>query len=151
MNRTVKAAALLLAALLSLLSFACTGVEKPAADPGAAFSRILSEVAFAAPLEDNSEYAEFMFGELPEGTQIKMHAAGGQYVDTAILFTAPTEADIPAVRTAAEAYLASVKEEFRLYHPEEVPKLDDAVIYTAGSSLILVVTGDVETVNSILY
>ncbi len=151
MNRILRAAALVCSLVMLACFAACTGVEKAETpDPAAAFERILGEVKFAAPLEDNSEYAEYMFGELPAGTDVRMHAAGGQYTDAAILFTAPSEADLAAVRTAADAYLGSVKEEFRLYHPEEMPKLENAVIRTLGNSLILVVTEDVETVNAIL-
>ena len=151
MNRILRAVALVCSLVMLACYAACTGDEKAETpDPAAAFERILAEVKFAAPLEDNSEYAEYMFSELPEGTTVRMYAAGGQYTDAAILFTVKDEADLGAVRTAANAYLESVKEEFRLYHPEEMPKLENAVIRNVAASLILVVTEDVETVNAIL-
>lgn len=150
MKNLFRAAALAFALIFGAAFLACTG-EPEAVDPAAAFERILSEVTFAAPLEDETELADYMFGDVPEGTEIRFYAAGGQYADTAMLFKAPSEADIPAVRDSAGAYIASLKEELRLYHPEEVPKLENAVFHQNGSNLIVVVTEDTETVSSILH
>lgn len=126
--------------------------QKPAEFDGeAAFSRLLSEVNYAGELEDASAYAEYMFGELPEGTEVKLFTAvSGALADCAIMFKVTDVANIAAVRTALDEYLSSRTREAELYSPEEATKLGKAVIVENGNYLIACVTDDTAAAESIL-
>ncbi len=145
-----KAICFALVAVLAAALFCGCGEKKAPFDAEVAFGRILTEVKFAEELEDSSEYAEYTFGELPEGTKVKHFAATGKCTDTVMLFTVQNESDLDAVETVVRDYLNSLKNEADRYEPEEVPKLQNAVIYRNGTNLIVCVTADTETVNSIL-
>lgn len=139
---------------LALVCCALAACNKEPAEPfdaEAAFNRIMSEVKFADTLEDSSEYTEYTIGSLPEGTTSRVFLSeSGAKTDCAMVFTAQSESDLDEVETAVRAYISSLRDEATLYEPEELPKLDKAVFFRNGSALIVVVTDDTATVNSIL-
>ena len=67
-----------------------------------------------------------------------------------MLIKVRNEADLAAVETAVKDYLVSMMDEARLYDPAQVPKLEQARTMKSGTSYIVVVTDDMETVNGIL-
>ena len=117
-------------------------------DAEKAFSRLLSEVKFDAELEDASDMAEYMFADLPEDTEVKMYMADGAYSDSVIMLKGSDKA---AIRAALDEYLSSLKKEAGRYNPEELTKLEKAVIFENGDYVFCCVTADSETVNSILH
>lgn len=147
-----KTLCIVFAAVLAVLCAACSKTpEKPAEFDGeAAFARILSEVKFAGELEDASAYADYMFGDLPEGTEVKLHTASGTLADAAIMFKLTDESKMAEVRAALDEYLASRTREAELYSPEEAAKLNNALIVEKGRYLIACVTDDVAAASSIL-
>ena len=119
--------------------------ETPAEfDGAAAFEKLLAEVKYAGELEDASEYAEYMFGELPEGT------ASGKLADCAIMFKLADETKMAEARAALDEYLSSRTREAELYSPEEAAKLNNAIIIERGQYLIACVTDDTAAASAIL-
>ncbi|MCR5808148.1 MAG: DUF4358 domain-containing protein [Clostridiales bacterium] len=149
-----KITAILLAAVFALAFLACSPKEngdKPAAfDAEATLNKLLADVKYAAPLQDVSQYADFLFSDLPEGTSIRHFSAGGKYADAVLLFTLPDETGVPAVKEAVSLYLDSLKLEAERYEPAEASKLQNAVIYDNGAYLFVVITADTQTAEKIL-
>ena len=130
-----------------LCLFGCGG-EKPF-DAEAAFTRLLSEVAYEAELEDESEIAPLMF-VLPEGTEARFYSAGGASEDVLLMLTAPEGSDAAALDEAVDTYLAERLYDAERYSPEQVQKLKNAVRYSGGGRVILCVTDDYETARAII-
>ena len=125
--------------------------ETPAEfDGAAAFDKLLAEVKYAGELEDASEYAEYMFGELPEGTEVKLFTASGKLADCAIMFKLADETKMAEARAALDEYLSSRTREAELYSPEEAAKLNNAIIIERGQYLIACVTDDTAAASAIL-
>ena len=57
------------------------------------------------------------------------------------MFEFADEAEAQLAISAAEARITSQKDSFATYIPEEVPKLDNAVVETHGRYLIVCVSG----------
>ncbi|MBR5713553.1 MAG: DUF4358 domain-containing protein, partial [Clostridia bacterium] len=54
------------------------------------------------------------------------------------------------INNSVKTYIESLKNEAKLYNPEEVTKLDNAVIRTYDNCVFVCITNDVETAGSIL-
>lgn len=151
MKNIKKITSLLLIALMAMVVFtACSNGEKAPFDADKAFDRIINEVNYAQPLTDISANAEYMFGDLPEGVEIKLYTAGDNCADCAMMFKAKDKADVAAIEQSVNEYIDSMIKECRFYNPDEVPKLEKAVVFINDITVIACVTDDVETVNSIL-
>lgn len=149
---SVKRLTALFAALVIIAACFCgCGEKQPEFDPQAAFERLLVEVKYDATLQDMSEMAEYMFYDLPEGASVKMYAAGGQHEDAVIMLTAADESGLPALESAVKDYIDSRLYETDRYTPSESPKLKNAVMYSGGNTVIVCVTNDAETAQSILH
>ena len=57
--------------------------------------------------------------------------------------------DPAAIREKVEQYLSTAKEQMQNYYPDEVFKIDNAVIQENGKQVILIVTSDIETARKI--
>lgn len=145
-DHVAKAAlCILLAAVFAL--FACTKQPAEEFDAEKALARLLNEVKYDDTLEDVGDVAEYMFGDLPDGTEIKMYMADGARADSVMMFRGSDKA---AIRAALDEYLTSLRQEASRYNPEELAKLEKAVIYENGDCVFCCITSDTETVNSIL-
>ena len=149
MNKFSKLPAIALVMVFAAVFAAC-GPKAAPFDADAAFSKLLSDVKYAQTLEDASAYVEYTIGDLPEGTEAKVFTAGGKYADCAMLFKVKDAADLDAVEAAVRGYLDSIKDEANHYDPEQVPKIEKAIVMRNGTSLIVCVTDDLEAANAIL-
>lgn len=145
-NGIAKAVLFILLAAVFAFS-ACAKQPAEAFDADKALARLLDEVRYDDTLEDVSDVAEYMFGDLPEGTEIKMYMADGAHTDCVMMFRGGDKA---AVRAALDEYLTSLKQEASRYNPEELAKLEKAIVYENGDCVFCCITSDSEAVNSIL-
>lgn len=146
-----KLVCIILVSVMGLFALACgKSEEKPAFDPEAAFSRLLSEVKFDEKLEDASSYVEYSFDGVPEGADVKYHSADGQVNDCVIMFKLKNESDMKAARAALDNYISERKHQAEQYSPSEVAKLEKTVILESGLCLIACITNDTATAKSIL-
>lgn len=129
---------------------ACTRPAEEPFDAEKTLDRLLTEVKYAAELEDISEYAEYMLDGVPDGSEVKMYTAGGKNVDFVIMVKVPSEDGVSAAKAAISAYVDSCREEANRYEPEEIPKLDSAVTYVNGCYVFAAATADTEAVSNIL-
>lgn len=57
--------------------------------------------------------------------------------------------DIAAVKDKINTYLATAKEQMQNYYPDEVFKIDNAIVQEAGDKVVLIVTNDIENARKI--
>ena len=127
----------LVSSFLAVFVIGCN--KNQAFDADKALTRLLSEVRYEAELEDVSDLAGFVFGDLPEGVEIKMYMTDGTCTDTVMRFKSSDKA---AVRSVLDEYLASLKKEADRYNPQELSKLDNALIFEKGDYVFCCVTSD---------
>lgn len=136
---------------LGLLSLTgCGGKSQSSFDADAALKSLLNDVSYAGQLTDVSDNAQFYFSDLPDGTQVQMYAMQGTSADQVILFEAGQEQDTAAIEGAVDTYLDSLKEQANNYTPEEIPKIEDAIIYKNGTYVIVCITEDADTAKGLL-
>ena len=167
-----KLLSLLLAAALLLALTACGETDKPADTSSEAPVSSKEPVNIAAAdlaalLFKGIEYEDDidLIGETPE-ENIEIVAAYYDFdesllADAAIYMgsnATPEEIcvmksatdDVSALKAAAEGRLATRIEDFTDYNPEQMPKLDTAVIYTSGRYVVFSVSGNAEAAMKIL-
>lgn len=140
----------LLLVISTMLSMVACGGAK-AIDPQAVYSHLLSDVSYDAPLTEASDLAPLYFSALPAGVTVKLHiSSSGYYPDEVALFTAASKADVEAVKQSIQNHISQVRTQFQNYLPEEVVTIDNAIIWDHEHTVILVITSDTATVNSLL-
>ena len=145
-----KSFCLILAVMLLALGFsACSGAKEPF-DALDAYQRLISEVKFDSQLHDASDYAGFVFGDVAEGASVSMAMADGKLEDAVIYIKLADEADVEKAVAAVKDYISQRRTEAERYEPDEVPKLDKAVVFTKGADVLVCITNDTATANSIL-
>ena len=57
--------------------------------------------------------------------------------------------DTAAVKAKVDTYLATAKEQMQNYYPDEVFKIDNAIVQEAGDKVVLIVANDIENARKI--
>lgn len=147
MRKTISA---LLACLLLAAGAGCRQApEKETSFPAAATTQaLLDSGAFSEPLEElELEIAVMLFwlpGEAEQYEGSKVYYSTGATSEIAAVISVRDETVLPEVDAALKAWVSSQIEAEQDYRPAEVPKLENAVIETRGSSVLLVVAADAE-------
>ena len=148
MKKTIKIIALITLLVFVFIFSSCGGGEKFDAD--AAYNSLLTEVQFAEELIDTSAQANYVFYDLPENTTVKMHTTASQYPDCVIMFTVEDKTQVYLVKTSIDTFMDEKLNLMQNYHPDEVIKVQNAVVFTNDVNVFLVITSDTNTVNEIL-
>ena len=143
-------AAVMMCAVVIALSGCGSQETNEAFNADETLKKLLEDVRYEAELEDVSEYAGFTFSDVADGVDIKMYAAGGKLNDQVIFFKAGDASAAEGINNSVKTYIESLKNEAKLYNPEEVTKLDNAVIRTYDNCVFVCITNDVETAGNIL-
>ncbi len=150
---TVRILAVLLALALSLGLAACGGggdvQSTKAVDVQKLMEKLLSDVRYASELSMLEGNAELFFPDLPEAT-VTMYDGSGYDADELALITVTSEEDVEAAVVSAQEHIQELRAQFLSYIPEEVAKIDKAVIWNQGKYVIVCVTEDYATAESIL-
>lgn len=67
-----------------------------------------------------------------------------------VVLTAVDEDALETLREALEAYRAALEEEYRDYRPDELPKVENALLRTCGLQAVLVIAPDAEAAAAAL-
>lgn len=86
--------------------------------------------------------------ELLEGAVVR--SAGATCEEAAVLIFAEEEQASTAA-TALEDYLAAQMESNKDYRPQEIPKLEEAVVYVVEETVMFVVAADQKAVEFVLF
>lgn len=144
-------AILLVAASLLSLAACGKGEDEPAAakvDPQAAFMALVTQVTYDTEIKDVGDSGAMYFPGLPAGSKVQMYAGSGYFADMVALITGIEDQD--AVLKSVKDYLSAQRVQFQSYIPEEVPKIDKAIIWQQNDALILCVTADYKKAQSVL-
>ena len=140
-----------LAALLILTLAACGADSAKTVDVQALADALKSGVAFEDTLSAvSADELAFSLSGMPENYTAAAYRASGTTSEEIIAVQCGNKDDAAMVKAALETHLAEVKDQASKYQPEEVARLDGAILTVSGSCVALCVTADTDTANSII-
>lgn len=148
----------MLMALVCLCSLAaCTGGGSQEAYTKEQAQQILDGGVFSETLEElDLDTAWALYGLSRQGLEREQlsdgmvyRSSGGTCEELALLVF-QDEASAESAKAALEDYLQQQIAENENYRPAEIPKLEDPFLNQGGSTLLLVVSGQTETVKDVL-
>lgn len=140
----------LMMAMLLLLTMVGCGKQEPEIDAQAVLESLLEQVTFETELSQVGNYAELYFPDLPENTTIQLYTGSGYYADEVALLTLESKANGDEAMDAVGTHLAELRSQFANYVPEEVGKIDEAVVYQSGCYIFLCISDDRSSAELIL-
>lgn len=145
----------MLSAALCLSLTACGGESSTPAeifDPAADVQTLLDSGAFSETLtEIDQETACLLYG-IDEATVTgsAVYGSTGATAEEVAIFTFGSEEDTAAAGTALQYRVEDRIEGLADYLPNEIPKLEKAVLEVRGSSVLLVIAADYAPVDAFL-
>lgn len=145
-------------ALVCLMSLiACGSKNDSAAYTKEQAQKIMDSGVFSEQLEDLDLDTAWSLYQLADAgldrnqlTDGVIHrSSGGTCEELALLIFQDADAAKTA-KTALDTYLQDQIEENRNYRPAEIPKLEDPFLQQAGNTVLLVVSGNTDTVKDLL-
>lgn len=156
MKRLFYHGAVVATTIACLLTFTACGEQPDDKDDSKEFSPdsliedILSNVTFSGDLKQvDDESASFTFS-FSEETGILLYRTDGYYADELAIFTSDSVSDADSVYDTVTAHVRDLKDSFTDYLPEEVPKIEDAIIQKYKNYVILCITDDTNTAKNII-
>ena len=155
--RKMKKTLAMLAALVLLAGLLCACGDKAEApkeldmealdtalEDGGVFSDILNP-----PFE--TDVVTMLYGlDASDITACLVRCSTGATAEELAVFEAPDAAAAGRIQAAMEARVTAQTESFRDYVPEEVPKLEKAIIRTAGNYVVYITAADPDQAGKIL-
>ena len=139
-----------LAALLILTLVACGG-EAKTVDVQALADALKSGVAFEDAMSAVSgDELAFSLSAMPANYKAVAYRAEGTTSEEIIVVQCDSKDDAAMVKSALETHLAELKDQASKYQPEEVARLDGAILTVGGTCVVLCVTADTDTANAII-
>ena len=150
-TKIVRLMSIILASVM-LISLAGCGEKKESAsiDPQATLQSLLNDVKYSAELSKVGKNASMYFPDLPEGSTIELYRGSGYSAEEVALITVPTAEDAKKAEEIINQHIKETHDQFMNYQPEEVEKIDNAVISVNGRYVFLCITDDAETAKKIL-
>lgn len=88
--------------------------------------------------------------QLPEDTAFAVYVGSGATAEEVSLFQCKDEATAKTMLEIATTHIKDQKESFADYIPEEVAKLESAIVLREGTTVIVCVTDDLANANGII-
>ena len=151
MKRILPLLAALLAALL-LTACSAGGEKKPLPAAEDLAKTMLDSGVFADALEAaDPDIAAYLYG-LAETDGVELHSwlSTGATAEEFSLFVCADDAALKTVRESVDARLEFQKRTFADYAPDEVPKLEGALVRVRDNTLALCVAADPEKAAKVL-
>lgn len=146
-----KILTLALVCILLLGCFAACATESKTINAEAVFQHLLTDIQFDTDLTDAGELSSVYFTGLPDGTTARLHISStGYHADEVALITLASEADTDAAKAAIDSHLDQVYNQFQNYIPEELPKIETAVVWQSSTYIFVVIAPDASAVNALL-
>ena len=125
----------LLLAVMTAVSLVACGDKSSATVDAAGLGKALAErVQFDTALSaiDAGDYLE-----LPEKCEASAYMSDGSTVEEIFVVQCSDKTDASAVKVSMQSLLDSQKQEMERYKPEEVARLDNAILATSGTGVVL--------------
>ena len=142
----------LLAILMVLSMTACGGKGESAKEYNgeALMQALLTQVQFDDTLSSVGDFASLYFPGVPSGCTITMYTGTGYYADEVVWISLDDAGDLDAVMASVDKHLEQMTGQFKNYIPEEVAKIENAVVWQGGSHVLVCISNDYATAKSIL-
>lgn len=142
--------ALLLAAMTALSLVAC-GDKTSATVDAAGLSKALAErVQFDDTMTAVSADDLGFYLELPAKCEVGAYMSSGATAEEIFVVQCYDKTDAAAVKVSMQSFLDSQKQEMERYKPEEVARLNNAIFATYGTCVVLCVTNDTDSANTVI-
>lgn len=146
-----KVLSAILAALLILTLVACGDSSAKSVDVQALADALKSGVTFEDTMSAvASDELAFSLSGMPENYTAAAYRADAITSEEIIVVQTESKDDAAAVKTALETHLAEVKDQASKYQPEELARLDGAILNVYGNCVVLCVTADTDGANAII-
>lgn len=155
-QRIWKLTALLLAVCLLLPLAACGNTEDDGIPDSTAytaqqrFDALLNHVQFDAELSDRSKSAATTYAGMPEGATITMYSTNARFADELTWIQLANESDKASVKEIVESHISQREDHFRSYQQDQLPKLENYVLWEDSLNIILCITSDAENAKTIV-
>ena len=144
MKRTIS---LLLALLLTAALVGCGGAKTKDVDPGGLADALYNTVKFDSELKTASADN---YVNLPEGAQAAARMSNGTTAEEIIVVRCANEDDAKAVKTEIEKFVADQRVDMERYQPQEVSRLDNAVLTQKGAYVVMCVSADSDAAQNVI-
>ena len=142
--------ALLLAAMTALTLVAC-GDKTSATVDAAGLSKALAErVQFDDTMTAVSADDLGFYLELPAKCEVGAYMSSGATAEEIFVVQCYDKTDAAAVKVSMQSFLDNQKQEMERYKPEEVARLNNAIFATYGTCVVLCVTNDTDSANTVI-
>lgn len=136
--------------LLAALIAGCAN-SAPTVDVNSLAKSLASDVAYGEPLTElDSDAVERAFHVDPEDVAaVDAYIGSGATVDEVSVWEGKDDAAAQKIEETLQQRVDQRKEDYADYKPEEVPKLDNAVLVRSGKYVVLCVTDDAAAAQKI--
>ena len=149
-----RAVLFLLVICLMLPMAACAGGKNPSeampVDVEKLFHGLLNQVTYDTVLADVGESGTVFYPALPEYAMVTMYSGSGYHADELTWITLAAPADMEQALESVDTHLEQVHEQFLSYLPDELPKIENAIIWHEGVHIIVCVTNDYATAQALI-
>lgn len=146
MKRMITA---ILAALMVLSLVAC-GSKTVTVDAQKLADDLKSKVSYDAEMIATAAEDFDYYFSVPDGASIAGYESDGDTSERIIVAQCADEAAAKALMSELDSYLADLKQEAERYTPEEVTRLEDAVMLQQGSTVVMCVCADADAAKDVI-
>ncbi len=110
-------------------------------------------MSFGAPLDknDNPESICIIYNIDPSlCTNAAMYSSGGVSADELAVFNCVDAAAVETVLQALDSRIAYLADGYSTYGPDQIPKIESAVIKTSGNTVIFCICENPENIDAVL-
>ncbi len=145
-----KVVAIVLTAVMLLSLAGCIKKQSAPVDGDALFQVLQQQVAFETELDDKGEKSAAYFSGVPEGAQVRLLVGSAYYSDCLVMLKTARESDLAAATKCIQDYLGQMHDHFISYQPDQVGKLENALLWSQDVWAIACVTADMAKAQEIL-
>jgi len=138
---------LLMALLLLAALVGCGGAKTKDVDAGGLADALYMTVKFDSELKsvDASNYLD-----LPVGAEAAARMSNGTTAEEIIVVRCANEDDAKAVKAQVETFVADQRADMERYQPQEVARMEKAVLAQRGVYVVLCVSNDSEKAEQVI-
>lgn len=140
----------LLLAVMTVFTMAACGDKSATVDAAALGAALAERVEFTTEMKEMSADELGYFLELPAKCDVSAYMSTGATAEEIFVVECYNKTDADALKVSIQSYLDSQKQEMERYQPEEVARLGGAIFATYGTCVILCVTADTTTANTVI-